>query len=112
MMASACGVRKRGAIVARPNRACRRLRDRPCTSVWPCLPLQLGSVLPSFAARTLLLLCLKGQFGEVLYEVGRMLWLTQVLRVTVMRGERLQINRTFQRALDSSQLRSHIHQES
>ena len=91
MMASARGSRKRGATAARPIRACRRPKDSPCTPAWLCLPLQLGSVLPSFAARTLTYVCLKAYFGGLLCKEGRMLWLTQVLKVTVMRAERLRV---------------------
>ena len=60
MMASAGWGLKMGAIAARPIKACRRPRDRPCTSAWLCLPLQLGSEVSPFAARILTFVCLKG----------------------------------------------------
>ena len=89
MMASARGGCKRGVTAARPIRACRRPINSPCTTSSLCLPLQLASVLPSFAASALTCVCLRECFDGPLCKVKRMLWLTQVLKVIVMRAERL-----------------------
>lgn len=91
IMASARGGCKRGVTAARPIRACRLPIDSPCTTPSLCLPLQLGSVLPSFAAVTLTFVYLRGCFDGLLCKEGRMLWLTQVLKVIVMRADRLQV---------------------
>ena len=111
MMASARGGCKRGVTAARPIRACRRPKDRPCTTPSLCLPLQLGSVLPSFAAVTLTCVCLRVCFDGLLCKVGRMLWLTQVLKVIVMRADQLQVAHQLaepmKRALRTSEYRFH-----